>query len=203
MPNLATIARNTGITAPTLQDVINYVESESKPVAEMKDPLPVIAPVVNRLHTRARTMQFELSSDKLSLKKLKNITGRTFSIITDNLIILLGVSAPENKAVKYQLDVEKYFGMEFLETSFNLLMEIGGSADESWEAREISQDKIEAYAEILKELRKKYPLPEFSKKHNQKKRSEMAAGCGWALFIAVMLYNSGFLQFIFELIFRD
>jgi len=206
MPSLAEIAFDSGIENPDFPAILEYLRKQGEPVAYVKNPLKVVSPAVNIIHTRARTLQFELTAKKLNTNRLKSVVTRGFNDITKFYTILHGVEPPSKFDDRQEFIREQEFAEKILEVYYRLLREIGATTDPVWEPRLPNEARREGYSAEVKVLREEYKLPEFAMKENMARRSGCAANFGWVFFIVYILLKTGLLEVIVRAIgewFRD
>ena len=189
----ATIATATGVADPDIDTILRYLEEKAFPVAEARNPLKVVSPVVNRLHSRARTLQFDLTASNLTPERLKTAAARAFSKSADHYEILAAIAPPLDPVQRTQFDREIVFARKLLAICLRLLKEVGGKPTPVWEVTMIPEGRREAYSAELKVLRNEYKVPAFAMKHNMARRSEFFGGIGWLVMLIFILGQTGVL----------
>ena len=195
MPTLAVIAYETGVADPDLQTILRYCEESGKPVAVHKKPLIIIAPVVNRLHARARSLETTLGSKKTDNEVLKRNIITAFTKVTDLYTIITGIQAPEGSPYNEKLQKEEKFARDLVSFVHELYLKIGGKPEIAWDCVPMSASEQDMYHERLKKFRLSNPVPGFAKADAMKKQG---AGCGCLFIILFVLIRSGLIVVIFE-----
>jgi len=202
MVSLAVIASATQNPNPDLPAILRYLEEQAEPVAEEKNPLKIIAPVVSRLHARSRTMQFELTSKKLNETRLRNAVARGFGEVMDLYIALFGIAPPPEYAKALEFSKEKDFAHKLLEISFRLYKAIGGTSEFKWIVVMPPLAIRENFSAELKVLRETYPLPDFASQENMARRGAKAAVVAWVSILVFIGFKTGILPFLIVLLFK-
>jgi len=193
MVNLAAIASATGVKEPDLLTVYRYLEDQALPVAEVAKPFPIIAPAVNRLHSRAKTLEFDLTAANLTPERLRTSVSRAFSEVADCYSILSGVSPPKNPVEAQLFSKEKEFARKLLAVCFRVFIEIGGKPEPKWDVVMIPEGRRESLAAEIKVLRAEHPFPEFAQLHNIQRRSARLSIMGWIVLAWIILIQMGLL----------
>jgi hypothetical protein len=200
MATLASIATATGIDNPDLITVFNHLHQRALPISEAKRPLAVVAPAVNRIHDRARILQFDLTATGQTRERLAPSAVRAFDKITEYYIILAGLRPPDDEKGRLAMEREIEFGQKAVDISYRLLKYFE-KVDETGEHVQGEIDpKLEAFSAELKKLRAEYPLPDFARKEHMIRRSLIAGNIGCIIFLLFFLFQSGLLRVIFEII---
>ncbi|MCK4720956.1 hypothetical protein KAU08_09865 [bacterium] len=199
MVSLETISAATENPKPDLRTIINYLDETSGPQASAKNTLKVIAPAISKLHTRARTLQFELTAKNQKFK-YKLLVIRAFKKITDHYAILAGIQAPADPVEKIEFQREIDFARKLIDISYRLMLEAGLEEGVYNEPLDLAEPVRQSYAAELKVIREEYPLPEFARKENMAKQGLLAANVSWIIFIIIILAQLGVVELIFEAI---
>lgn len=197
MVSISTIAGKSGKGRVDLGLVFETLDTMAEPIAIDKKPLRIIAPAVMKIHNRTRDLEFELTNDKANPVSLATTAVNSFSSITDYYVIIAGIHPSEESGEKDAYTKELEFARAMVEQSYNILVNSGGGTGDSIDLLEIPSAQRQAYASSLKELRDRYPLPEFAKKEHMV-RQRKACGCfSGCMIIIVYMIISGFIQILF------
>ncbi len=202
MPSLAEIASGSGIQEPDYPAIINYLREQGDPVAHEKNPLKVVAPAVSIIHTRARTLQFELTAKNVNVSRIRAVVVRGFNDITKFYSILHGIEPPSKGDERQEFMREREFAEKILDVYYRVLRDIGGTAQLNWEAQMLTLTQRESYSAEAKVLREAFQLPDFAMKEQMARRSGCIANSGWLIFILFILIRTGLLWEIIEGIFE-
>ena len=198
MVKFAQIAKSTESGASDLTELFRQLDALAQPIADEPKPLPIIAPAVLEIHNKARDLEFTLSAKRQTDDRLNAIISSAFRRITDYYVIITGISPPADpvERIVYQMEVD--FARKMVEMSYDLANSIGGATKGSAQPSELPTGIKAKYAEQIKLLRDKYPVPDFASEKRMRRRGARMGVVGWIIFALFILGQSGLLSEIIK-----
>ncbi len=195
MATLATIAQKTGVADPDLNTVFKFLNDAASPQAETKDPLRLLAPIVNKAHRRANKLMLSLGKQRPARTQAISV-GTAFGDFTDYYITLTGVVPPTDGAKKDLLAAEVDYVRDMVVFTYSLLKDVGGKPTVRWDAVPLAGDRRAFYSEELLRLKKGRLIPDFASEESLASRGRAMGFVSWILFVLWILWMTGLWRFI-------
>lgn len=195
MATLATIAQKTGVADPDLNTVFRFLDDAASPQAETKDPLRLVAPIVNKAHRRANKLLLSLGKHRPARTHAIS-TGTAFGDFTDYYITLTGVVPPTDGAKKDLLAAEVDYVRDLVVFTYNLLVDVGGKPTVIWNAVPLAEDRRAFYSEELLRLKKGRLIPDFASEESLARKGRAASWVSWIFFVLWILWMTGIWRLI-------
>jgi hypothetical protein len=188
------------VGTPDIGAVLKYLDEQARPVAQERNPLPIIAPAVYEMHQRANRLLLALGKDRLP-RTIATSAGTAFANITDYYVAITGIAPPSDPLERKQYYDEINYAKGLVDLTYRLLVAVGGKGTLEWEPVQLSEEARTGFSEELQNLKKNRLLPAFASEHMASRRSAFASLMSWLFFLIWILWITGLWQMIIPLIF--